>query len=717
MYRLLAEPPPDAPDEAPEPDGDTMARAAARALAAARQRASVSVFAFTATPRDDTKVDFGQVFDLYSMRQAIEEKFIEDVLDRYVTYDRYFRIVQLTPDDPEVDRRRAAAALARRLSNDPKSVAAKVDAIVHHFVTHVRAAAKGRAKAMVVAPSRLVAVRYTKALRERLKDEPDVGVFVAFSGKVTDPKTGEEFTEEGLNGVPEKSLPGRFDRDDARILVVASKYQTGFDQPLLVAMYVDRALAGVQAVQTLSRLNRRHPDKDGTFVLDFVNDEADIVASFRPFHAAASVVAGPTPEALAALAARLDGAGVYTEAELDAWLTACVDRAAPDHARHAGMLAAVSPAVDRARALPEAQRDAFRSDLDAYLRTYGLVAHALDVPDPDAERRYGFGRTLRDLLTDRGARGPLPDLARGTAVVDYRVVERFAGSLSLLREGAGAPDDGDGAVAGTASGRRPTDTTARLSAVLAALHARYGLPHEPEVEAMLQGVMARAAGDAATQQSAAVNDAENFVRADSNRKRLRRWIQSGADDGGLGERFAASPEALDALVSSVLQALYDAVRAAATEPAAPGLLDAASRVRLAQLNERRNVLEPRLRRFVRGVLEAALGPERWIDPVLALLPEPVRRQLAAVPAEVVWAERLLLSNVVAVVDAHWGRWFAPALEAGRAPGERVTRAQVVSLLEYVNAHREDAHARPIGDAEFAAVSLAIDQLLRVIGGG
>ncbi len=140
--------------------------------------------------------------------------------------------------------------------------------------------AKGRAKAMVVAPSRLLAVRYAQRLRARFAalGEGACGVFVAFSGKVTDATTGEEFTEEGVNhGVSEKALPGRFDRDDARILVVANKYQTGFDQPLLVAMYVDRALSGIQAVQTLSRLNRVHRDKAGTFVLDFVNDEADIL--------------------------------------------------------------------------------------------------------------------------------------------------------------------------------------------------------------------------------------------------------------------------------------------------------------------------------------------------------------------------------------------------------------------------------------------------------
>ena len=159
-----------------------------------------------------------------------------------------------------------------------------------------------------------------------------------------------------------------------------------------------------------------------------------------------------------------------------------------------------------------------------------------------------------------------------------------------------------------------------------------------------------------------------------------------------------------------------ALRAAATPEGGDGeVLDAASRVRLAQVNERRNALEPRLRRFVRRVLTEALGPERWIDPVLALLPTAVRKQLEGVAPEEVLTKRLLLSNVIAVIDAHWGPWFAPALEAGKAPGERVTRAQVAVLLEHVNAHREDAHARSLTDAEYASVTVAIEQMLRVLG--
>ncbi len=199
---------------------------------------------------------------------------------------------------------------------------------------------------------------------------------------------------------------------------------------------------------------------------------------------------------------------------------------------------------------------------------------------------------------------------------------------------------------------------------------------------------------------------------------MRRRVQRGAADDGLAERFAPASEALDTLVTALLQRVYDVARAATPEGTPDGdTLDAAGRVRNAQLNERRNVLEPRLRRFVRRVLEGALGPERWIDPVLAVLPSQTRRQVEGVAPDEVLSKRLLLGNLIEVIDANWGSCFAPALEAGRTPDARVTRAQVRVLLEHMNAHREDAHARPITDADFASVTIAIEQLLRVIGEG
>jgi type I restriction enzyme, R subunit len=204
------------------------------------------------------------------MRQAIEEGFIHDVLANYVTYETYFKIDKAITDDPELDKSRASAAIARLVSLHEHNLAQRAEIIVNHFRSHVASKIGGHAKAMVVTASRLHALRYKRALDKYCAEHGigDVGVLAAFSGKLDD--AGEEWTESRVNGYPESETPRRFDTDDWQILVVAEKYQTGFDQPKLYAMYVDKTLTGLAAVQTLSRVNRTHPDKTGTFVLDSV---------------------------------------------------------------------------------------------------------------------------------------------------------------------------------------------------------------------------------------------------------------------------------------------------------------------------------------------------------------------------------------------------------------------------------------------------------------
>ena len=257
---------------------------------------NISFFAFTATPKYKTLEMFGrpgsdekpEPFHLYSMRQAIEERFILDVLKNYTTYKTYYRLVKSIADDPEVDKRKAAKALTRYLSIHPHNIAQKTKIMVEHFRQFVKPKIGGRAKAMVVTPSRLHAVRYKKAFDKYINENwyADIKTLVAFSGTVVDPTFPEiEYTEVSMNNrIKEKELPEKFASDEYQILIVAEKYQTGFDQPLLHTMYVDKRLSGVQAVQTLSRLNRIHPGKVDTFVLDFVNDAKEIQDSFQPYY-------------------------------------------------------------------------------------------------------------------------------------------------------------------------------------------------------------------------------------------------------------------------------------------------------------------------------------------------------------------------------------------------------------------------------------------------
>ena len=260
------------------------------------QQPNLSFFAFTATPKHKTLVMFGHegtdgkpiAFHLYSMRQAIEEGFILDVLKHYTTYTTYYELTKAITDDPEFDRKKALAAVARFVSLHPHNVAQKTEVMIEHFRNFTRSKIGGKAKAMVVTRSRLHAVRYKNAFDKYIKEKgydkgtQPIKALVAFSGTVKD-ENGLEYTEAQMNGFGEKELPKKFDTDEYQLLLVAEKYQTGFDQPLLHTMYVDKRLKGLQAVQTLSRLNRKCPGKENTFILDFCNDPNEIQEAFKPY--------------------------------------------------------------------------------------------------------------------------------------------------------------------------------------------------------------------------------------------------------------------------------------------------------------------------------------------------------------------------------------------------------------------------------------------------
>ena len=288
---------------------------------------NISFFAFTATPKHKTLKIFDEPgpngaapFHLYSMRQAIEEGFIHDVLAHYSTYKAYYKLAQTASEDPLVEKRDAAKALARYMRHHPHNIASKVEVMVEHFRQSTRHRIGGRAKAMVVTDSRLAAVRYKLAFDAYIatKGYDDIRTLVAFSGTVQDPDApGRSWSEEGMNGIRESELAGKFATDDYQVLLVAEKYQTGFDEPLLHTMYVDKRLDGVQAVQTLSRLNRRAPGKEDTFVLDFHIVREDIFAAFKPYYERTDAAETTDAQKLYELKTKLDGAMVYAQSEVN----------------------------------------------------------------------------------------------------------------------------------------------------------------------------------------------------------------------------------------------------------------------------------------------------------------------------------------------------------------------------------------------------------------
>ncbi len=275
-----------------------------QSMQARGKQENLSFFAFTATPKSRTLEVFGTTgsdgkprpFHLYSMRQAIEEGFILDVLKSYITYKTYFKISKAIEDDPEINKKKASRAIARFLSLHPHNLAQKTEVIIEHFRQVTMKKIGGRAKAMVVTSSRLHAYRYWQEFKKYIKEKgyTEIKTLVAFSGGLNDPDTGEKVFEAELNGFGEKQLPEKFNTDEYRILLVADKYQTGFDQPQLHTMYVDKRLSGVQAVQTLSRLNRMHSGKEDTFVLDFINTTEELLEAFQPYYEMTGLSETPT---------------------------------------------------------------------------------------------------------------------------------------------------------------------------------------------------------------------------------------------------------------------------------------------------------------------------------------------------------------------------------------------------------------------------------------
>lgn len=511
-------------------DGDLLT---ASALARGKHE-TLSYFAFTATPKPKTLELFGtrfadtmRPFHVYSMRQAIEEGFILDVLRNYVTYKTYWRLANANPDDREVDERKASAQLARFATLSPASLEQRAEIIVEHFRAHTQQRLGGRAKAMVVTRSREHAVKLYRKIKSYVDDMgyADCGTLVAFSGEVkVDGLDADTVTEPGLNGVSEAALPKAFGytraddphaatnpRNEYRLLVVAEKYQTGFDQPLLTTMYVDKSLKGVAAVQTLSRLNRIHRLKaqDDLFVLDFANDADDIAESFRPFFEA--TITAPTDPNLIYTAERavLDYQ-LLVESEMEA-LAEEYERTqalAGNRERwekaHAELYRFTAPAVERFEALraeDEEAAEGFRAALRDYVRKYGFLAQVVGFSARELERLYVYGKMLLNRLPRRA--DPGVDLGQ-VDLTHLRIAKTGEQDVSLAPEGEqmlpGFTGDGAGAQ------NEPPKKS--LSELIADLNDRFGVnlgEHD-----MVRGSAEAAMAEPQVRAAAFANDEENF---------------------------------------------------------------------------------------------------------------------------------------------------------------------------------------------------------------
>lgn len=448
-------------------------------MAARADDGGITFVAFTATPKQKTLEIFGtrpdptrkpapdnvpQAFHVYSMRQAIEEQFILDVLRNYTSYGVAFKLAHegAERDSTEVERSAALKKLMGWVRLHPYNIAQKVEVVVEHFRAHVAPLLGGKAKAMVVVASRVEAVRWKLAIDKFIAEKKyAIGTLAAFSGEVNDKESSPDPVSEHSK-LLNPDLKGRdireaFKLDDYRILLVANKFQTGFDQPLLCGMYVDKRLAGIQAVQTLSRLNRAHPGKDTTYVLDFVNDPKDVLEAFQTYFETATLESTTDPNLVFDLRAKLDATGHYDEHEVERVAKIELD----PNAKQSELVAALEPVFDRVmrryktareelsaarqRGDAEAEKGAqdgidalllFRSDMAAYVRLYTFLSQIFDYGQTALEKRAIFYKRLIPLLEfDRERIGI--DLSK-VQLTHHALKKRGTDSLPLL-PGVGNP--------------------------------------------------------------------------------------------------------------------------------------------------------------------------------------------------------------------------------------------------------------------------------------
>lgn len=566
----------------------------------------ITFVAFTATPKNKTLEIFGTrpdptrkpapdnkpaPFHVYSMRQAIEEKFILDVLRNYTSYAVAFKLAHQgeEKDSSEVERSAALKKLMGWVRLHPYNIAQKVEVVVEHFRSHVAPLLGGQAKAMVVVGSRVEAVRWKLAIDKYIQSKRyAIGTLAAFSGEVNDPESSPDPLSEHskllnprLNG---RDIREAFKGDEYRILLVANKFQTGFDQPLLCGMYVDKRLAGIQAVQTLSRLNRAHPGKDTTFVLDFVNDPDEVLAAFQTYYETAELSGTTDPNLVFDLRAKLDATGHYDDNEIERVVRVELD----PKARQGELVAALEPVFDRLMRRYKAARDAlhaarqrgdntaetaaqeeldalvlFRSDMGAYVRLYTFLSQIFDYGQTALEKRAIFYKRLIPLLDFERERAAI-DLSK-VQLTHHALKNRGVDNLALVA-GSGEPlppitEAGAGAV--------NEKQKAQLYELIERINELFAgdLTEQDKLVYVNQVLRTKLLESATLQQQAANNTKEQFAASPDLSKSLIDAIMESYDaHTSMSQQALDSKPVQEGLLRLLLDyaGLYEALKARAT---------------------------------------------------------------------------------------------------------------------------------------------------------
>ena len=497
-----------------------------KSMEARGKQDNLSFFAFTATPKAKTvevfgtkdKNDMPKPFHLYSMKQAIEEGFILDVLQNYTTYKTYFKLSKEIEEDPKVNKKQASRAIGRFLSLHPHNLAQKTEVIIEHYRQIVSKKIGGKAKAMVVTGSRLHAVRYKEEFDNYIKDKgyKDIKTLVAFSGKVIYDTYPEGVTEVELNGFKEKELPKKFSSNEYQLLLVADKYQTGFDQPLLHTMYVDKKLSGVKCVQTLSRLNRMHAGKEDTFILDFTNEVEDIVNSFQPYYELTTIETNTDPNHLYDLKGEIEKAQIIWESEVDNFCNVYFKSMSVLNVKQQAKLNAfVDPAVERFKQLPEENskedvigtettQDNFKHALQTFTRTYSFLTQIMPFADVDLEKLFTYSRFLLKKLPRKSQQDRFK-LGDEVSLEYYRLQQIAEQNLVLESQGEYGLDGI------SESGIRATkEEKEALSEIVNVLNKRFGTEFAEADKLFFDQIEEELVADSKLSEQAQSNTLDNF---------------------------------------------------------------------------------------------------------------------------------------------------------------------------------------------------------------
>lgn len=441
---------------------------------------NMSFFAFTATPKAKTLEKFGtfnnegkpEPFHLYSMRQAIEEGFILDVLKNYTTYKTYYKVAKKIEEDPRFEKKKASKAIARYVELHPHNIAQKTRIMIEHFRGITKYKINGKAKAMLVTSSRKKAVKYKIAFDKYIRDNnyTDVRTLVAFTGTIIDEYTEEEYTERSMNSISESELPRKFKTDSYQILIVADKYQTGYDEPLLHTMFVDKKLSGLKAVQTLSRLNRTCKGKYDTFILDFVNEAEEIQNAYKPYYEQTIIEETTDPNLLYDLKYKLDDYQICWQSEINQFNKVFFKPKKKQNVDDQGLLNFyIDSAVKRYLDIPEEEKQEFKHTLSAFVRQYSFIMQIYNMNDTELHKLYNYAKYLLGKLPKEYRSGNI-DLDNEITLEYYRLEQTNKGDFSV-KDSSYEPLKG---VTDVGTGGKPEEEEETLSQIIEYFNEHFG---------------------------------------------------------------------------------------------------------------------------------------------------------------------------------------------------------------------------------------------------